>query len=289
MPNPLFNDASMSRAAEAAGVNWGAPETGDRRLGPLGGPAGGETAMTDGPISPWTSPGRPTDTMSPGGTMTAALVLFTLLLISATVGWMSSPGTEVRPDGSMGFSFPMLAWVGLIVGLVTVFAMAFRPKLARILAPVYAIAQGFFVGAISKAYESFYDGIVVQAAGATLATFFVMLVLYRTRIIKVTDRFRRTVIGATLGVLVLYGVSLLMSLFGSTPSFLTSPSLLGIGISVVICVIAALNLALDFDLIERGTAEGMPKYFEWYAAFSLMVTMIWLYLEFLRLFAKARN
>lgn len=277
----------MNRAAS----DWSAPAPDDRRLGPVGTTAEATTVagMTDGPISPWNTPGAPVAPMTAGGTMTAALVLFTLLLASAAVGWTASPGTEINPDGSMGYSFPMLAWVGLAIGLVAVIAMAFRPHLARFLAPVYAVAQGFFVGAISKAYESFYDGIVVQAAGATIATFFVMLVLYRTRIIKVTDRFRRTVIGATLGVLVLYGISFLMSLFGATPTFLNSPSLFGIGISVVICVIAALNLALDFDLIERGIAERMPKYMEWYAAFGVMVTMIWLYLEFLRLFAKARN
>lgn len=283
MPNPVFNESSMERAAHA----WDAPDAADRRIGPVGtGTATGP--ITDGPVSAWDSPARPGPTMTVGGTLSASLVLFTLLLVSAAFGWMATPTSELE-DGQVVTSFPALAWVGLVIGLVAVFAMYFKPQLARILAPIYALAQGFFVGAISKAYESAYDGIVIQAAGATVATFFVMLVLYRTRIIKVTDRFRRIVIGATLGVLVLYGVSFVISLFGGNVSFLNSPSLLGIGLSVVICVIAALNLALDFDLIERGTTEGFPKAFEWYAAFGIMVTMIWLYLEFLRLFAKARN
>jgi uncharacterized YccA/Bax inhibitor family protein len=138
-------------------------------------------------------------------------------------------------------------------------------------------------------YESFQDGIVVQAIGATLSVFLVMLVLYRTRIIKVTDKFRRAVIFATLGIMVLYGVSFLMSLFGASISFINSPSLLGIGFSVLVCGIASLNLALDFDRIERGVQGNMPKDYEWVAALGLLVTLVWLYLEMLRLLSKLRN
>jgi uncharacterized YccA/Bax inhibitor family protein len=274
MPNPMFNDAAMDRAANS----WAPPQSG------TGQPTGTIPPITDGPVSDWRS-----GVMTVGGTISASLVLFTLLLVSAAVGWTATPDTEVLPDGSQGFSFPMLAWVGLGIGFVAVIALYFRPQFAKILGPIYALAQGFFVGALSKAYESFYDGIVVQAAAATIATFLVMLVLYRTRIIKVTDRFRRIVIGATLGIMVLYGVSFLFSMFGGNVSFLSSPSLLGIGFSVFVCGLAAMNLALDFDLIERGTKQGLPKSYEWFAAFGLLVTMIWLYLEFLRLLSKLRQ
>jgi uncharacterized YccA/Bax inhibitor family protein len=185
----------------------------------------------------------------------------------------------------------MLAWVGMIVGIGLTFLLMFRPHLAKFIAPVYAIAQGFFVGAISKMYETWYDGIVVQAAGATIAVFGVMLVLYRTRIIKVTNRFRKIVVSATIGIMVFYGICFLIQLFAGSDSvsFLSSPSLLGIGFSVLVAGLAAFNLALDFDFIERGAKQGLDKDFEWYAAFGLMVTIIWLYLEMLRLLAKLRQ
>jgi uncharacterized YccA/Bax inhibitor family protein len=287
MPNPLFNESSMQRASQS----WAPPTpTGRQDPGSIAATtAAGQRGtftippVSDGPVTAWQG-----GVMTPGGTISAALVLFTLLLVTAAIGWTATPSSTL-PDGTVAVSFPMLAWVGLGIGFVAVIALAFRPKLARVLAPIYALAQGFFVGAISKAYESAYDGIVVQAAAATVATFFVMLVLYRTGIIKVTDKFRRIVIGATLGIMVMYGISFIMMLFGGSPTFLSSPSLLGIGLSLVICVVAAMNLALDFDLIERGSASQMPKYYEWYAAFGLLVTMIWLYLEFLRLLAKLRD
>ena len=150
-------------------------------------------------------------------------------------------------------------------------------------------ALSFAVGAISKGYETFQDGIVVQAVGATIAVVFSMLVLYRTRIIKVTERFRKVVIGATMGIMLLYLVSFLINIFGGNLAFINSPSLLGIGFSILVCGLAAMNLALDFDLIERGVQERFPKSYEWVAALGLVVTIIWLYLELLRLFAKLRD
>jgi uncharacterized YccA/Bax inhibitor family protein len=187
------------------------------------------------------------------------------------------------------YKFPAFAIGGLLVGLVCAIVLAFKPNLAKILGPIYAVAEGLFVGAISRAYETYYDGIVVQAAGATIAVVGVMLALYGLRIIKVTDRFRRIVIGATLGVAVFYGISLLMSLFGATPTFLSSSSALGIGFSFLVAGLAAFNLALDFDFIERGAKERLPESVEWYAAFGVLVTVVWLYLEILRLLAKLRD
>jgi uncharacterized YccA/Bax inhibitor family protein len=274
MPNPVLNERTLSQAS-----NTWAPPAPDTDYFP---------PVTDGPSSPFVR-----QTMTVNGVISAAATLFVLLLVSAAFGWIQTGAPEevVFADGSVGFnnSIPGLAWVGLLVGVGLTFLLMFKPGLAKFIAPLYAIAQGFFVGSISRAYENLYDGLVVQAAGMTLAVFAVMLVLYRTRIIKVTERFRKIVITATIGVMVFYGISLLISLFGGSVSFLSSPSLLGIGFSILVAGLAAFNLALDFDFIEKGSEQGLDKNFEWYAAFGLLVTIIWLYLEMLRLLAKLRE
>ncbi|MGI9053625.1 MAG: Bax inhibitor-1/YccA family protein [Ilumatobacteraceae bacterium] len=253
-------------APSPGGAVWAAPRPpGDR--------------VDDGPVSQWTS-----GVMTVRGTISATAVLFTLLLASATAGWLATPDSR---EGEI--AFPGFALIGVVVGFVAVIALYFRPKWAKILGPIYALGQGFFVGAISKVFNERWDGIVVQAAGATLAVFTVMLVLYRTRIIKVTNRFRRIVVGATIGVMVLYLVSFLFNMFGGGVTFLQQPSLLGILFSVFVCGLAAFNLALDFDFIERGAQEGMSKDYEWFAAVGLLVTVVWLYLEILRLLAKLRE
>jgi uncharacterized YccA/Bax inhibitor family protein len=269
MPNPLFNEDTLKKAP----AEWAPPQAGTDYVAPI----------DDGPVSPWRG------VMTVNGTISATAVLFAILLATAAIGWNTVDTTIDPITGEEIVSFPATAMLGVFVGLGCAIFLAFKPHLAKILGPIYAIAMGFTVGAVSRAYDATWDGIVLQAAGATLAVFFVMLVLYRTQIIKVTDRFRRTVVFATLGIMVFYGISLLFSLFGSTPSFLSSPSLLGIGLSVVIAGVAALNLALDFDFIERGSQQGLDKSFEWYAAFGLLVTIVWLYLEMLRLLAKLRE
>jgi uncharacterized YccA/Bax inhibitor family protein len=274
MANPVFNDQTMQR--DAAG--WAAPVRGAHTS-----PIPTNTPINDGPVSTWNK-----EVMTVNGTITAVAVLFILLLVSASFGWSQATG-PVLENGREAYQFPPLAFVGIIVGFIAVIASSFKPMWAKFLGPVYAIGYGFAVGAISKGYETYQNGIVVQAIGATAAVFFVMLVLYRTRIIKVTDKFRRTVIFATLGIMVLYGVSFLMRLFGAEIGFINSPSLLGIGFSVVVCGIAAMNLALDFDRIERGTQAGMPKAYEWVAALGLLVTIVWLYLELLRLLSKLQQ
>jgi uncharacterized YccA/Bax inhibitor family protein len=176
----------------------------------------------------------------------------------------------------------------MLAGLGCALVLTFKPTFARVLAPVYAVATGVAVGAISKAYNDAYSGIVLQAVGATLGVFVVMLVAYRGGIIRVTARFKRVVIGATLGVMLFYGVSLLLSLFG-IDIFPQGSSLMSIGFSFLVAGIAAMNLALDFDFIEKAAAAGAPKYMEWYAAFGLLVTLVWLYLEILRLLSKMRD
>lgn len=266
MSNPILNDNSFNKAARAG---WAAPDPATRTGEPY----------TDGPISVWHG-----GSMTVSGTITATGVLFVLLLAAAVVGWLAVP----EPTSEV-VEFPTWTLAGVFVGLGCAIGLMFRPMWAKVLGPVYAIAQGIFLGAVSHAFELAYDGIVVQAAGATAAVFAVMLVLYRTEVIKVTDRFRRVVIGATLGLMVFYGVALLARLFGAEIGFLTSSSLLSIGFSVLVAGLAAMNLALDFDFIERGARQRLPQGMEWFAAFGLMVTIVWLYLELLRLLAKLRE
>jgi uncharacterized YccA/Bax inhibitor family protein len=280
MPNPVFNEDSFNKAsqdfrtAQANQGTWAAPEVGTHTA---------TVPITDGPVSSWTK------AMTLNGTITASVALLVLLLISGSFGWNAASG-PVTNEGVETYQFPGIALIGIIVGFVAVIVAMMKPNLAKILGPVYAIAYGFAVGAISKGYETFYDGIVVQAVLATASVFAVMLVLYRTRIIKVTDKFRRTVIIATMGVMVLYLFAFVLSLFGTTLPFLDgSNMLLSIGFSLLVCGLAAANLALDFDFIERGVNSGMPKTYEWVAALGLVVTLVWLYLEILRLISYLRN
>ena len=275
MSNPVLNERTIQNAR----TTWAPPAAGTDHFPPV----------TDGRVSDWTPP--PTRFMTVNGAITATATLLVLLLASAAFGWLATGGPEQLFDGTYRYTIPTLAWVGMIVGIGLTFLLMFKPHLARFVAPVYALAQGFFIGAISRMYETFYDGIVVQAAGATVAVFAVMLVLYRTRIIRVTERFRRIVVAATIGVMLFYGVTMLIRLFAGpgSVSFLASPSLLGIGFSVLVAGLAAFNLALDFDFIERGAEQRLDKNFEWFAAFGLLVTIVWLYLEMLRLLAKLRE
>ena len=281
MPNPILNDKTF----EEAQSGWAAPQAPSPGGTTWAPPGGTPTAapVSDGPVTPWRG------VMTIRGSITATAVLFVLLLASATVGWISTTGISTNPDGSQNVTFPVVAMIGVIVGFIAVIALYFKPHLAKFLGPVYAIAEGFFVGSISKVFESMWSGIVLQAAGATLAVFAVMLLLYNTKIIKVTDKFRRTVIFATLGIMVLYLGSFIISLFGGSVSFINDASLIGIGFSVLVCGIAAMNLALDFDFIERGSKAGLSKDYEWVAAVGLLVTIVWLYLEILRLLAKLRQ
>lgn len=287
MSNPFFNEAKMERDRREAGeAGWGAPSSSQMNMASgtavMGDQMLAGAPVTDGPIS------RHEKAMTVNGTISAAASLLILLLISAVFGWNAASG-PVGADGQETYQFPAVAMIGIVIGFVAVIACYFKPMWAKFLGPIYALGYGFAVGAISKGYETFYDGIVIQAAGATVAVFASMLFLYRTGIIKVTNRFRKIVIGATMGIMLLYVVSFIISLFGAEIPFLNSPSPLGIGFSILVCGLAAMNLALDFDLIERGVQERFPKSYEWVAALGLVVTIIWLYLELLRLFAKLRD
>ena len=166
---------------------------------------------------------------------------------------------------------------------------AFKPTASPYTAPIYAACQGLFLGAISAMFERSYPGIVVQAVGLTFGTLAALLMAYTSGLIKPTENFKLGVTAATGAVMLLYMASFVLRMFGIQIGFIHDSGLFGIGFSVVVIVIAALNLVLDFDFIETGIKRGAPKYMEWYGAFGLLVTLIWLYLEILRLLAKLRQ
>jgi uncharacterized YccA/Bax inhibitor family protein len=226
---------------------------------------------------------------SPSGTMTVkGSVIKTFLLIAMTILAASYTWYTVFNANNPNAVTPWL-WGGLISGLVLALIICFAPKTSPYLAPLYAAAEGFALGAISAFFEAGFaetmPGIVLTAVSITLLTALVMLFCYQTRLIKVTNKLRSVIMIATISIGVFYLVIIILNLF-KVETFYHSPSLLSIGISAVIVVVAALNLLLDFDFIEKGSQMGAPKYMEWYGAFGLLVTLVWLYLEILRLLSK---
>ena len=187
----------------------------------------------------------------------------------------------------VGWNFPALAIPCALLGFVLAMVTIFRsPEKVASTAPFYAIAQGIFLGGVTMMFEGMYPGIAVQALGLTFGITVSLLFCYKSGLIKPTENFKLMIVSATAGIAILYLVSFIMSMFGSPISFIHSNGLMGIGFSVFVVGIAALNLVLDFDFIEEGAEVGLPKYMEWYGAFSLMVTLVWLYLEILRLLMK---
>jgi len=218
-----------------------------------------------------------TDVMTIQGTTNKTMMLLFLLVLSAS--WVWGNPTQFLP-----FVFPA-AIVGFVVALVTIF----KKEWASITAPIYALVEGVFLGCISAIFEKSYPGIVIQAVGLTFSVLFCLLLAYKSKLIRVTDNFRLGVVAATGGIALLYFVSIIMGFFGATIPFIHESGPMGIGFSLFVVVIASLNLVLDFDFIEKGAQAGAPKYLEWYGAFGLIVTLIWLYLEILRLLAKTRR
>jgi uncharacterized YccA/Bax inhibitor family protein len=223
------------------------------------------------------------DRMTIGGTVNKTFLLAALLLISAAWMW-SSMLAEEGPQR-------MLPWVfgGAIGGLIIAIVTIIKKNWAPVTAPLYALAEGLVVGGLSVLMEQQFPGIVLQAVGLTVATLIGLLVAYRSGLIKVTDNFRLGVVAATGGIFLVYLASWILGMFGVQVPYLHDGGPIGIAISLFIVAIAALNLVLDFDFIEHGAELGAPRYMEWFAAFGLMVTLIWLYLEILRLLAKTRR
>jgi uncharacterized YccA/Bax inhibitor family protein len=252
------------------------------------------------PVAAPTVPGE--KRMTVGGTITATGVLFALILASGAFGWSRVVqtsvwvlGNQVVPEGTPNAvlqnttTIPGWLLISALVGFGLAMVAIFKPRTAPFLAPLYALCYGVALGAISAVYNQSYDGIVVQAVLATFSIFLVMLLLYVTRIIKVTKRFTMVVMAATLGIVVMYLITWVATLFGADIAFWNQPSALGIGITVAILIVAALNLALDFAFIERASAAGAPRYMEWTGALGVTVTMVWIYLEVLRLLAMLRR
>ena len=183
----------------------------------------------------------------------------------------------------------ILMVAGGIIGFIAIFVIFFNQKLTPYLAPIYAFAQGAVISGISCIFEASFPGIVMQAISMTMLTVFVMAMLFKTRIIKVTDKLRSTIMIATITVAVFYIISFILMLLSVNVPYFTSTSTLSIVLNVAIAILAAFNLLLDFDFIERGSKAPLPSHYEWYGAFGLLVTILWLYVEVLRLLARLRD
>jgi uncharacterized YccA/Bax inhibitor family protein len=221
------------------------------------------------------------ETMTVRGTVQKSAALTILVLTSAIWSW-----GQARAGAP---TVPAILGLGLLGGLAVALVTIFKRSWAGITSPVYALLEGLVLGALSAFFEVSYPGIVVQAVGLTFGTLFAMLALYATGLVRATQKFKVMVMAATGGVCLLYLGELVLRFFGRSIPFLHESSPLGILVSAVIVCIAALNLVIDFDFIEKAAEAGAPKYMEWYGAFGLLVTLIWLYMEVLRLLSKIRG
>jgi uncharacterized YccA/Bax inhibitor family protein len=207
------------------------------------------------------------------GTVNKTGLSLLILIAGAAITWnMENPGLLVL-GGAIG---------GFVVALIT----AFKKTAAPFTTPIYAFLEGLFLGGISAMYAAKFQGIVILAVGLTLGILAALLAAYSSRLIKVTENFKLGVFAATGGIALLYLVSMVLGFFNIRVPYIHESGLIGIAFSGFVVVIASLNLVLDFDFIERGSASGAPKYMEWYGAFGLLVTLVWLYLEILRLLSK---
>lgn len=221
------------------------------------------------------------------GTVNKTLVLLMVTVLTAGWVWSQFFGAATPEAGAAA----VMPWLigGAIGGLVASVVTVFKKEWAGITAPLYAALEGLFLGGISAIFEVSYPGIVIQAVGLTFGTMFGLLFAYTSRLIKVTENFRLGIAAATIGIGLVYLATFVLGLFGVSIPFIHDSGLIGIGFSLFVVVIAALNLVLDFDFIEQGAARGAPQYMEWYGAFGLLVTLVWLYVEFLRLLSKLRR
>ncbi len=231
--------------------------------------------------------GAQTDVMTIEGTVNKTGLMFLILAFAAAFTWRKFFG--VYEYGAAEGAFSVVApWLigggigGFIVAIITVFS----PRYSNITAPIYALLEGLFLGGISAFFEAQYPGLVMRAVALTFGVFFIMLFLFRSGKIRATGKFRMAIVAATGAIALIYFVSFIAGMFGASVGFLHGNSLFSIGFSLVVVGIAALNLILDFDFIQRGAEGGAPKIMEWYGAFGLMVTLVWLYIEILRLLSK---
>lgn len=217
------------------------------------------------------------------GTVNKTAILLFLVVAGATWTWrLFFSGAEASA---------VMPWMlgGAIGGLVLALVTVFKKTWAGVTAPLYAVAEGLFLGGLSALMEGQYPGIVLQAVGLTFGTLFGLLMAYRSGLIRATENFKLGVVAATGGIFLVYLATLVLGFFGIRMPYIHESGWLGIGFSLFVVIVAALNLVLDFDFIERGAEQGAPRFMEWYGAFGLMVTLIWLYVEILRLLAKSRS
>jgi uncharacterized YccA/Bax inhibitor family protein len=243
----------------------------------------GNPALSDNTFTAVGRVARSEAAMTVQGTANKAMLLLLCVLVTASWTWSlyyrSMNPQVVTPWVVVG------AIAGLIVALVTVFKQTWAP----ITAPLYALLEGLVIGGVSALFEAQFPGIVIQAVGLTFGTCLALLLAYKSRLIRATENFKMGVVAATGGIFLFYLLTMILGFFGIRMPLMYGNSWASIGFSLVVVIIAALNLVLDFDFIEQGAAGGAPKYMEWYGAFGLMVTLIWLYLEMLRLLAKLRS
>jgi uncharacterized YccA/Bax inhibitor family protein len=229
------------------------------------------------------------ETMTVSGAVNKTGILVILCVLSAAWIWSRFFGVLASsPDEAMqSVAIPMVA--GGIGGFIVAMVTIFKKEWAPITAPIYALLEGLLLGGVSAMLEMRFHGIAIQAVALTFGTLIAMLLAYRSGLIKVTDKLRLGIVAATGGIAVFYFLQFILGFFGIHFTTINGSSPIGIGFSLVVVVIAALNLVLDFDLIENGARYGAPKYMEWYSAFALLITLVWLYFEILRLLSKFRS
>lgn len=227
----------------------------------------------------------PDQAMTINGTVNKTGILLLLTVLTAAFAWSQALGA----DGQIASGAMIYVIGGAVGGLILALVTVFKKEWSPVTAPMYALVEGFFLGAISAVFEARFPGIVFQAVLLTFGTLFALLAAYRTGLIKVTENFKLGVVAATGGIALLYLASFVLGFFDINVPVIHEASWLGIAFSLFVVVVAALNLVLDFDFIENGAAARAPKYMEWYGAFGLMVTLVWLYVEFLRLLSKLQQ
>jgi len=243
--------------------------------------ASGNPAMNEAVYQRAGQTAMPTQAMTLPGAVLKTAILLVILLVTAAYTW------SLHTEGE-GLAYGLLN-AGGIGGFITALVTIFIPRISPITAPIYAALEGLVLGAISAVFEVAYPGIVIQAVGLTVAVLAVMLFIYGTGIIRVTEKLKIGIVAATGAICLVYLASMVLSWFNIEMPFIHDSGPWGIAFSVIVVIIAAFNLILDFDFIEQGVRYHAPKYMEWYAGFSLLVTLIWMYLEILRLLAKLRG
>jgi len=223
------------------------------------------------------------DRMTLSGTVNKTGILLVCAL--ATAAWTWHLFLQSRDMAAVSG----LMWLGLIGGFICAMVTVFKKAWSPVTSPIYALLEGLVLGSLSAVVDLRYPGIAIQAVGLTFGTLFVLLMTYRSGMIRVTQKFRLGVIAATGGIMLFYLAEMVLGFFGVHFTTINGAGPIGIGFSLIVVGIAALNLVLDFDFIEQGVNQGAPKYMEWYGAFGIMVTLVWLYLEILRLLAKMRS